>query len=271
MPFCRLLGKALEGKLSEKELALLPGGYQIIGNILIVKLDKKLIRKRKVIGRAIIRLFPHIRTVCLFKKLETATRKPDLEVIAGDKTTETLHKEHGCKFLIDVKESMWSKGNKHERKRLTELAKPGETIVDMFAGIGYWSIFLAKYSKPKKVYAIDINPKALEYLRRNAFLNNVEDRVEILEGDCRLFAKLLENTADRIVMGYLFDTEMFLPHAMKIAKKKCIIHFHRNVKNKELDKIKKLLEKKFRILKTVKVKSYSPDTSHYVFDLIKKP
>ena len=192
-------------------------------------------------------------------------------MIAGCHTTITLHKEHGCQFLIDVSESMWSKGNKQERIRLTKLAKPNETIVDMFAGIGYWSLFLAKYSKPKKIYAIDVNPKALEYLRKNTLLNKVEGRIEILEGDCKKFAKLLENSADRIVMGYLFDTEKFLPYALRIAKKGCVIHFHRNVKNEEVEKIKKILEKKFRILRFIEVKSYSPNTSHYVFDLIKRP
>lgn len=267
MPFYNMLRMELDGKLPEGELEMLPRGFQVVGNILLIKLDRKLIRQRKVIGKAIIKLFPHIQTVCRFKKLESVTRKPDIEVIAGCISTRTVHKEHGCQFLIDVKESMWSKGNKQERVRLMKIVKPGETIVDMFAGIGYWSIFMAKYAKPEKIYAIDINPKALEYLRKNTFINKVEDKVEVLEGDCRSFSKLLENTADRIVMGYLFGTEKFLPYALKIAKKGCVMHFHRNVKDKELGKMKKRLGKKFKVLKTVKVKSYSPDTNHYVFDL----
>ena len=271
MSFYNILRKELEDKLAENLLEILPGSYQTIGDVLIIKLDKRLLKHRKFIGKAIIKIFPRIRTVCLFKKLKSETRKPDIEVIAGQEDTLTIHKEHGCQFLIDVTESMWSKGNKQERMRLTELAKPGETIIDMFAGIGYWSIFLAKYSKPKKVYAIDINPRAVEFLKKNTFLNKVESRIEVLEGDCRFFAKILEKTADRIVMGYLFETEKFLPYALKMAKKKCIIHFHRNVKDAELEKMKKLLEKKFKLLKTVKVKSYSPDTSHYVFDLSTKP
>jgi tRNA wybutosine-synthesizing protein 2 len=271
MPFYKILRKELEGSLSSKELEVLPRGYQVIGNILILKLDKKLLRHRRLVGKSIIRMFPHIRTVCLFKGLKSATRKPDVEVIAGCGTI-TLHREHGCQFLIDVAESMWSKGNKEERIRLTKLAKPNETIVDMFAGIGYFSIFLAKYSKPKKLYAVDINPKALEYLRKNAWLNKVESRIEVLEGDCRLFAKLLENTANRIVMGYIFDTEKFLPYALKIARNNCIIHFHRNIKDGDVDKIKEKLQKVGKIMKTVKVKSYSPNTNHYVFDLkITKP
>ncbi|MFH0929422.1 MAG: class I SAM-dependent methyltransferase family protein [Candidatus Aenigmatarchaeota archaeon] len=272
MSFSKILREALKGKLSENKLKLLPGGYQIIGDIMIVKLDRMLVKQRKLIGKAIIKIFPNVRTICLFKKLGPVTRKPDLEVIAGCCSTLTLHKEHGCQFLIDVSASMWSKGNKNERKRMIEIAKTGETIVDMFAGIGYFSIFLAKYSRPKRLYAIDINPKAVEFLRKNAFLNKVESKIEILEGDCRKLSKLLENTADRIVMGYLFDTEKFLPHAFRIAKKRCTIHFHRNAKNpdKIIDKLEKIAEKnkvKLKVLRTVNVKSYSPGTCHYVFDL----
>ncbi|MBN2202998.1 MAG: class I SAM-dependent methyltransferase family protein [Candidatus Aenigmarchaeota archaeon] len=277
MAFSNILQKELAGKMPEEKLGLLPGGYQIIGDILIVKLDSKLVRQRKLIGKAIIKIFPHIKTVCRFKRLGPITRKPELEIIAGEKNTLTVHKEHGCQFLIDVSQSMWSKGNKNERKRMAELAKPKETIVDMFAGIGYWTIFMAKHCKPRKIYAIDINPKAVEFLRKNTFLNNVEGKVEILEGDCRKMSKLLENTANRIVMGYIFDTEKFLPHAFRMARKNCTIHFHRNAKDPETvkEKLEKIAGKhnvKIKFLKIVKIKSYSPNTCHYVFDLkITKP
>ncbi len=159
---------------------------------------------------------------------------------------------------------MWSKGNKAERQRYVKLAKKGEIIVDMFAGIGYFSIFLAKKAK---VYAIDINPKALEYLRKNVWLNKVEDKVEILEGDCRKFSNYLKGVADRVIMGYLYETEKFLPHASKISKKNAIIHFHRIVSQNEKENIKKKLSKNFKILRIIKVKSYAPRIEHLVYDL----
>ena len=240
MSFYLKLRERLIDKLSEKELKLLPKGYQIIGKILLIKIRPELLKHKKVIGDAIVHIFPYVHTVCLFKGIKEITRKPVVEIIAGCKehkpapSTQTLHKEHGCQFLLDISEIMWSKGNKEERKRLTKLIKPKEIIVDMFVGIGYFSIFIAKYCNPKKIYAIDINPKAVEYLRKNAWLNNVEDKIEILQGDCRKFVKLLANTADRIIMGYLFGTEKFLPYAFKIAKKNCIIHFHRIAKANEV-------------------------------------
>jgi len=274
MAFNDKLRNSLKGKLAGKELDCLPKGYQIIGNILLIKLDKRLIKHRRLIGKAIMDMLPYIHTVCLIKDIRGNIRKPKIEVIAGCNRTQTMNKEHGCKFLLDVSDIMWSQGNKNEKIRLTKMIRPGENIVDMFAGIGYFSIILAKHCKPKKIYAIDINPKAIEYLRKNIWLNEVEDKIEILQGDCRKFAILLENTADRIIMGYLFETENFLPYALKIAKNNAVIHFHRTVKEEEIDKFKEKLIKigtknkvKIKVLKVKRVKSYAPRILHVVFDL----
>lgn len=274
MSFYTKLESELRGKLTRKEAETLPHGYQIIGKILLIKLKPSLHKHKKIIGKAILELFPYVHTVCLIKNITTVERKPKVEIIAGCKNTQTLHKEHGCQFLIDVSKVMWSQGNKEERMRLTELVKTKEIVVDMFAGIGYFSIFIAKYCKPRKIYAIDINPDAIEYLRKNVWMNDVESGIEVLQGDCRKFANLLESTADRIIMGYLFDTEKFLPYALKIAKNKAYIHLHRTVKIEEIWKVKKRIigigkknKCKIKILKVVKVKSYAPKIWHVVFDL----
>lgn len=269
MGFYTKLRNKLKKTLKENELQALPRSYQLLGKNLLIKLKPNLIKHKKIIGKAILETIPYAHNVILEKRITKAIRKPKIEVMAGCKTTQTLHVEHGCKFLLDVSEVMWSKGNKAERQRITKLAKKGEIIVDMFAGIGYFSIFLAK--KAKKVYSIDINPKAIEYLKKNVWMNGVENKVEILEGDCRKFSKLLKNTADRIIMGYLDKTEKFLPYAMEIAKKNAIIHFHRTVSLNEKEKIKKILSKNFKILRIVKVKSYAPKIDHIAMDLkIKK-
>ncbi len=261
MSFYTEITEKLKTGLNSKELESLPRSYFILGKILIIKLKPSLYRHRKMIGKAILELLPYIHTVCLERSIGGIKRKPKIEVIAGCKTTQTVHHEHGSQFMLDVSDIMWSKGNKEERARMLKMTKSGEIVVDMFAGIGYWTIFLAK--KAKKVYAIDINPKAIEYLRKNAFLNKVENKIEILQGDCRDFAPLLEGKADRIVMGYLYDTEKFLPYALKMAKKGCIIHFHKNMGEK--DKMK--FPKNVKVLRMRKVKSYSPKIWHVVYDL----
>jgi tRNA wybutosine-synthesizing protein 2 len=264
--------------LSDRELKELPRGYQIVGKILLIKLKPKLLKHKKVIGKAVLEMLPYVRTVCLAKDIGGVERKPKVEVIAGCKSTLTTNREHGCRFLLDVSKVMWSQGNKAEKMRLAHLVKAGETVVDMFAGIGYFSIPIARHSNPKKIYAIDINPDAIEFLRRNIWLNGVENKVDILQGDCRKFAPLLEGAADRVVMGYLFKTEKFLPYALRIAKESAFIHMHRTVKAKEIEELKKRIVEigkknhaSVRIMSVKEVKSYAPKIVHVVFDLkIKK-
>jgi len=263
MSFYTKLTEKLKTDVLSEDLILTPRSYFILGKILIIRLNPKLYKYRKIIGKAILEILPYVHTVVLEKQIGGVKRQPKIEVIAGCKNTITTHKEHGAKFILDVSKIMWSKGNKKEKEVMMNAVKPGEVVVDMFAGIGYWSIFLAK--KAKKVYSIDLNPDAVEYLRKNAFLNKVENKIEILEGDCQDFVDFLENTADRVVMGYIYETEKFLPAALKIAKKGAIIHFHRNIgENQEIE-----FPKEVKILRMRKVKSYAPKVWHVVYDLKK--
>ncbi len=278
MSFYLKLREKMKGRLSESELELLPRSYQIVGRILLLKLKPELLERKNLVGSAIIEILPYVKTVCLQKQISHVERKPDIEVISGGNSFKALHRENGCVFEIDVSKSMFSKGNKAEKMRLVKLVSPGETIVDMFAGIGYWTIPIAKLANSKKVFSIDINYEAADFLEKNIFLNGLQEKAEVLKGDCRNFASLLENAADRIIMGYLFDTEKFLPAALKMAKDGCMIHFHRNV---EMEKIGEMKEKlagtaaangcEIEFVNTVKVKSYAPKVWHVVMDLkIKK-
>ncbi|MEM5804676.1 MAG: class I SAM-dependent methyltransferase family protein [Candidatus Aenigmatarchaeota archaeon] len=264
MNFGAKLRLKLKGRLFEKELALLPSGYQIIGKILLIKLRPGLYRKRKLIGKACLELLPYLDSAYLQKGISDAVRTPKVEWLAGKRCSETLHREHGCSFLLDVRKIMWSQGNKAEKIRLAAAAKPGETVVDMFAGIGYWSIPLAKHAKVKKIYAIDINPAAIKYLKMNVAGNGLRN-VEVLKGDCRRFARRLEGAADRVIMGYLWGTEKFLPAALRMAKKGAVIHCHCLLK----DASAKKAPKGTKLLAVRRVKGYAPGISHYVLDLRK--
>lgn len=274
MSFYLKLREKLKDNLNENELNLLPRSYQIVGKILLLKLKPELLKHRKLVGAAIMEILPYIQTVCLQKQISDIERKPEVEVIAGEKSFITLHKEGGCLFEIDISKSMFSKGNKAEKMRLASLIKPGETVIDMFAGIGYWTIPVAKATKAKKAFAIDINGEAADFLWKNVCLNNVSMKVDILKGDCRNFPYLLENTADRIIMGYIFETEKFLPAALKMAKDGCMIHFHRNVEMEKVGDVKKLVAEiaknngcEIQVVTAVKVKSYAPKIWHVVMDL----
>jgi tRNA wybutosine-synthesizing protein 2 len=133
-----------------------------IGDILVVKKEPENIDE-------IIKL-PYINKIVKLGKIHGQKREPDVEVIYGE-GTETIHKENYCKFKFDVSKIMWSKGNTGERLRMSKLPEKNETIIDMFAGIGYFTIPMAVHAKPKKIYAIEINPTSHGYLCENIRLN----------------------------------------------------------------------------------------------------
>ncbi len=273
MSFYSKLRTALSGRVPRELEEKLPRSYNMLGKVVVLKLQPALEKYKKEIGEAVLELLP-VKTVCALKQIRGERRKPVIEVIAGN-GTETVHREHGCIYKLDVAKFMFSKGNKAEKMRVVKQVKEGEVIVDMFAGIGYFSIPLAKHSRAKKIYAMDINPEAVAYLRENARLNKVEEKVIAIEGDCREVCKKLAAQgvrADRILMGYIFETHKFLPAALEISKRGAVIHYHflERQAEREIERIMQVAgksRKRVKVMLFKRVKSYAPRVSHWVCDL----
>lgn len=245
---------------------ILPSSYQIIGNVLLLKFMKiKSLQQKRKIASAIMKLLPYVKTVCEINKVEREFRIPKIRKLAGNGTV-TMHKEHGLLYKLDVAKIMFSKGNLNERQRLVKQVKKG-VIVDMFAGIGYFSLGL---KNAKKIYAIEKNSVAFRFLKENIRLNKIKN-IEPILGDNRKIAEKLKEKADRIIMGYFPKTEKFLPYALTMLKKNGIIHFHNIYKEKELWKkpIREIekLKTNYRILTKKKVKSFAPRVWHVVLDI----
>ncbi|MFQ5647774.1 MAG: class I SAM-dependent methyltransferase family protein, partial [Candidatus Aenigmatarchaeota archaeon] len=172
-----------------------------------------------------------VKTVCVKEgPVSGELRQPRVRVLAGN-GTETIHKEAGCLYKLDVSRVMFSKGNMKERHRPAGLVRPGEVVVDMFAGIGYFSAPVALACPGCKVWSIELNPDAVHYLKENIRLNKVSN-VQVLEGDCRKVQ--VPEKADRVLMGYLPGTEKFLPAAFRFLKPRGVIHFHNTYREEEL-------------------------------------
>lgn len=265
------LKEYLKTSLSEAELASVPTGWQILGDIIIVGIPEILEDKKTRIAEVLLSMYPRCRTVVRDFGIEGQFRQPKRELLLGSET-ETVHKEHGCFFKQDVTKVMYSKGNLEERKRMSRLGE-GEVIVDMFAGIGYFSIPMAVHSRPKKITGIEINPESFAYLKENIRLNKVEKIFLPICGNCSKVAP--EGTADRVLMGYVGTTHHYLGPAIKALKKSGgILHYHETVpeslaRTRPQERIEKTacaLGKKVEILETRRIKKYSPGVLHVVVD-----
>jgi tRNA wybutosine-synthesizing protein 2 len=253
----------------------LPSGFQRIGNIVILNLKPQVYEYRKDIGEALLERYKYVKTVAVQSEgIRGELREPSIQVVAGQDNTVTTHRENGCKFRVDVSRVMFSKGNLSERGRIPKLVRPGETIVDMFAGIGYFSIPIAKHSKPFKVYSIEKNPASFSLLKENIKLNNIQKSVTPVLGDCRVVKA--GKIADRVIMGYLPKTYRFLQFAFSSLKKVGgTVHYHDTYHKDELweKPIEALRKGAFvsgyelrEITHKAKVKEYSPNVFHVVLD-----
>lgn len=268
MGFKQQLSKATGIPVSQ-----LPTGYQIIGHVLLIKLPNiKSTEKKLKIAETVLTLVPNVKTVCEIKEVRGEYREPVLEKIAGNGTI-TTHKENDILYKIDAARIMFSKGNLAERKRLLDQVAENENIVDMFAGIGYFSLGLAKYTKAREILAIEKNPEAYNFLTDNIMLNKLNN-INAIQGDCAQAAMSFKGYADRVIMGYFPNTEQFLQHAMHMSRNGCTIHYHNIYKIKDLWKkpMKEIEEAarernvKIDIIKKKKVKSYAPNVFHVVVD-----
>jgi len=192
----------LSDTLTPEELKFLYKSYDIVGDIAIIQVPNPLKQHTKAIAKTVMQINKSVKTVLhQVTPVSGDLRLRKLEWIVGDRKTETLHKEYGCFFRIDLAKCYFSPRLSFERMRTAQLVQAGEVVINMFAGVGCYSIIIAKHSKAEKVYSIDINPAAVEYIEENSRLNKVEDRVVPLEGDAKAVVnEKFQNTADRVLM-----------------------------------------------------------------------
>ncbi len=261
--------------LSAEQKRLLPAGFQRIGHIVILNLRPEILSLAPDIANLLLNKYKSVRTVCLKEdSVQGELREPRVRWIAGERGTVTTHTENGCRFKLDVTKIMFSKGNLSERARVPPLVKSGETVADLFAGIGYFSIPIAVHSKARRIYSIELNPTAFRFLNENIHLNKARTRITPILGDCRKV--LMGDVADRVIMGYLPKTYEYLPAAFEALKPEGgIIHYHDTFSKNELwEKPIDLLETRgFRAGYSLRkihhkaiVKEFAPNVFHVVLD-----
>ncbi|MWV65177.1 methyltransferase domain-containing protein [Halorubrum sp. JWXQ-INN 858] len=155
--------------------------------------------------------------------IEGELRVREWDVLAGN-GTETVHREYGHEFALDVAAVYFSPRLATERHRVVGGVAPGESVIDMFAGVGPYAVPMA--AAGADVVACDLNPVAIEYLRENAARNGVADRITAIAGDVRELVDDYAGTADRLVMNLPHSADEFLDVAVALAGDACLIHYY---------------------------------------------
>ena len=260
----------LEDELSESEIENLRTSFDTIGDIVILEIPDDLINKKQMIGDAALE-FTKRKSVYMKKSaIKGTTRVRELEFLSGKDDSITIHKEHGARLKLDVREVYFSPRLATERKRVMESVKNGEKILDMFCGIGPFPIVIAK-NKNVDITAVDINDKAIKYLNENIKLNKLKGNIKTYCGDVRDVANSFNTKFDRIIMNLPGLAYTFLDVSVDLIKNGGIINYYEFSDSYEqgierLNKAANNVGKKVEIINTRKVKSTSPGEWHIAID-----
>lgn len=272
----------LEERLAERgwtgeEIERAPKSWAVIGSVILASFEG--CPDERAVGEALLELHGGADTVLAREGISGEHREPSVRVVAGMGDTETVHTEHGTKYGLDLADVMFSPGNKAERARMGEVVREGECVLDMFAGIGYFTLPMARAGA--RVTAVERNPVAFRYLLENAVLNRVENRIEAYRDDCR---QVDVEPVDRVVMGYYDASEPrsdedetsyeYLDSAFAALSEGGTLHMHEATPEVELWErpVSRLREaagnagREVEITDRRRVKSHSEGVFHVVLD-----
>ena len=242
----RMLKKALESILSDEDAKDLVSAFDQIGDIIIVRIPDSLISKKKIIGKALLEQVKTAKTVFhQSSPVEGDFRTRNLELIEGDEKTETEYRENGCRFIVDVEKAFFSPRLSTERERISNLVNDHDVIINMFGGVGMFSLLAAK-KKSCTVYNIDINPVASKLCEENIKLNKLKGKVISLNGDAtKIIKEQLQDKADRVLMLLPERSDEFLDTAISSLKKNGVIHYYSHIHAEKKQDAPKLSEEHF--------------------------
>jgi len=242
----RMLKKALENILSDEDTKDLVSAFDQIGDIIIVRIPDSLISKKKIIGKTLLEQVKTAKTVFhQSSPVEGDFRTRNLELIEGDEKTETEYRENGCRFIVDVEKAFFSPRLSTERERISNLVNDHDVIINMFGGVGMFSLLAAK-KKSCTVYNIDINPVASKLCEENIKLNKLKGKVISLNGDAtKIIKEQLQDKADRVLMLLPERSDEFLDTAISSLKKNGIIHYYSHIHAEKKQDAPKLSEEHF--------------------------
>lgn len=260
----------LKGRIPPEKINDIKKSFDIIGNLVILEIPDDLEQEKHQIAEAALKFTRRKAVYRKSSEIKGIIRTRKLEHLAGEDVSETIHTEYSNRFMLDVRKVYFSPRLATERERIVNQAKDGEIIIDMFAGVGPFSISIA-HRHNVEIYAIDINPDAIHYLKRNIELNKLQGKVIPILGDVKEFLKGNKINADRIIMNLPGTAHEFLEIAVNSLKKKGTLHYYEFSSDFEnpVERIRKAAgSRTVNILDERRVKSRSPGVWHVGIDAL---
>jgi len=273
----KMLKQALKGILSDAEINEVYSSFDMIGDIVIIKIPSSLETKKQLIADAILSKIKPAKSVFMQSSpVQGDFRVRNVEYVAGENRTLTIYKEHNCRFKIDVTRVYFSPRLSTERARIANMVSDGEVIVNMFAGICTFSVIIAK-RHACKIYSIDLNPDAYLLCVENVKINKVAERVIPVLGDAKdIIIRELEGKADRVLMPLPERAKEYLEYAVSALKNRGMLHYFTHIhsdspkdaKGACTEELEKVMRVKYELKETRVVREVGPRFYQVVADIL---
>ncbi|RLF11183.1 MAG: class I SAM-dependent methyltransferase family protein [Thermoprotei archaeon] len=228
--------------------------FDVVGDVAVIKVPPKLMDGRFRLAEALLEELPNVKVVLRQTSPHLGDyRVRGVEWLAGERRTTTIYSEHGCRFKVDLAKVYFSPRLSYERMRVAGLVEEEEEVFNMFAGVGCFSVMIAKH-RGATVYSVDINPDAAKYMHLNVKLNKVHGKVHVLLGDSRFIAlSSLKGRMDRVLMPLPLRAYDYLDAAVQALKRRGFIHYYdveeAKTKRDALSKVELKVARRLRDLK----------------------
>ncbi|MCE4613022.1 MAG: class I SAM-dependent methyltransferase family protein [Desulfurococcales archaeon] len=250
-----------------------PRGYLVVGDIVLFSGRREELEDLREAARVVMESQPRVKAAFAKVRVEGDYRRPSLVHLAGEKRTWTLHKEHGLRFYVDIAKAYFNPRLAYEHRRVASMASDGERVLDMFSGVGGFSLHIASLARAR-VLAVDLNPYAAAYAAINVALNRrrLRGEVLVLRADASRLPSILRGGFTRIIMNHPTASVKYLGHACRLAADGAMAHVYVFSLSwlEARDTVLEALEASScgaEILGVREVLEYSQDTSLYALDV----
>jgi tRNA (guanine37-N1)-methyltransferase len=243
--------------------------FEIIGDVAVVSIPQELDDYRDDIARQITSKQRNIRTVLnKVSKLAGDKRIAEFEILSGD-STETVHREYGYIYKLDVKEVFFNGRLSFERRRIASMVSPSEQVLVPFCGVGPFAVPAA--ASGARVIAIEKNADACRWLAENIRINGVNDNISVIKGDAVNTKKMLNCTFDRVIVPTPYGMDYFLKDISRLVRKGGMVHFYTFKKQYQIEGlVKEYKDIGFEVIFYRRCGNVAPGVSRWVFDLVKQ-
>ena len=219
----RSIGEVLEELLGNRAPRV--SSYYVVGDIAVVSLTPEVEKHARLIGEAIARIQRNIRAVYGKEAVRGEHRIPRLIHLYGEPGTTTIYRENNLRFYVDIASMYVNPSLASEHLRVSMLCRDGERVLDMFTGFGGFPVNIAARRRAL-ILAADINPAALEALRKTLGMNRLRGVVEALHTDSRHLDRMLRPGFTRIIMNLPHRSLEFMGVACSLASNHAWIHVY---------------------------------------------